>query len=117
MAKATPSLSPKRQAERMQRFQSAVRTITFFKAKKAVQAQIRARGERIADYSCREMSMMAEAHFARHRDELINKAAADVATFPEFSRYRVECAELSSDAQTENKPRSTSSAVQNSGAQ
>jgi hypothetical protein len=35
------------------------------------------------------MSMMAEAHFARHRDELINKAAADVATFPEFSRYRV----------------------------
>jgi hypothetical protein len=116
MAKAMRSLSPKRAAERMQRFNSAVRTIALYRAKKAVQAQIRARGERIADYSCREMSMMAEAHFARHRDELINKAAADVATFPEFSRYRVECAELSTDAQTQNTLNSMGSTVQMSGA-
>jgi hypothetical protein len=84
---ATQSLSPKRAAEGMQRFQSAVRTIALVRAKKAVQARIRARGESISDYSCRDISIMANAHFAQHQEELINKAAAVVATFAEFSRY------------------------------
>ena len=53
---ATRSLSPKRAAERMQPFQSAVRIIALSKAKKAVQAQIRAWGERISDYSCRDIA-------------------------------------------------------------
>jgi hypothetical protein len=73
----------------MQRFQSAVRTIALFRAKKAVQAQIRARGQRISDYSCRDMSVMAEAEFERNREELINKATADVLTFPEFAGFDV----------------------------
>jgi hypothetical protein len=114
MAKATRSLSPKRAAERMQRFQSAVRTIALFRAKKAVQAQIRARGERISDYSCREMSVMAEAELARNREELINKAVQVVASFPEFSRYG--CANLPTNAQTQNTLNSMGSTVQMSGA-
>ena len=111
---ATPSLSPKRQAERMQRFQSAVRTIAFLKAKKAVQAQIRARGERISNYSCREMSVMAEALMAQpqHREELINKAVAVCLTFKEFAG----CANLLTRAQSKIEPISTTSAVQMSGA-
>jgi hypothetical protein len=78
---ATRSLSPKRAAERMQRFQHAVRVIALMRAKKAIQAQIRARGERIADYSCRDISVLAEAYMAQHRDELINKATVDVASY------------------------------------
>ena len=96
----------------MQRFQSAVRTIALWKAKKAVQAQIRARGERIADYSCRDISVLAEAHLAQHRDELINKATQMVATFPEFSPF--VCAYVATNAQTQSQPRSTTSTVQNS---
>jgi hypothetical protein len=96
---ATPSLSPKRQAERMQRFHSAVRTIAFFKAKKAVQAQIRANGQRISDYSNKEISLMANAHFAQHQEELINKAAAVVVTFSEFSP--LVCAYVRTNAQSQ----------------
>jgi hypothetical protein len=109
---ATRSLSPKRAAERMQRFRSAVRTIALFKAKKAVQAQIRARGERIAQYSCREISVLANAHFAQHQEELINRATAVVVTFREFAG----CANLVTAAQTQSPPKSTTSAVHLSGA-
>jgi hypothetical protein len=112
---ATRSLSPKRAAERMQRFQSAVRTIALFKAKKAVQAQIRARGEKISDYSNKEISLLANDHFAQHREELIAKATQVVATFPEFSPF--VCANLETNAQKENEPKSTTSVVQMSGAQ
>ena len=111
---AAPSLSPKRAAEGLQRFHSAVRTIALYRAKKAVQAQIRARGERIADYSCREISVMAEAYLNQHKEELINKAAADVATFPEFCPF--VCANLVLNAQTQSQPKSITSAVQMSGA-
>ena len=109
---ATRSLSPKRAAERMRRFQSAVRTIALFKAKKLVQAQIRARGQRISDYSCRDISLLAHAHLAQHQEELINKATAVVATFKEFAG----CVELLINAQSENGPISTTSTVQILGA-
>jgi hypothetical protein len=81
MAEAARSLSPKRQAERMQRFCSAVMTIAVFRAKKAVQAQIRARGQKIAEFTAREISLPAKAELERNRE----KATADVATFPEFA--------------------------------
>jgi hypothetical protein len=98
---AARGLSPKRLAERMQRFNSAVRTIALYRAKKAVQAQIRARGQRLSDYSCREISVMAEAYLNQHKEELINKAAADVASWPEFNRY--VCANLE-NSRTMPKP-------------
>ena len=109
---ATRSLSPKRAAERMQRFNCAVRTIALYRAKRAVQAQIRARGERISDYSCRDMSIMANDHFAQHQEELINRATAVVVTFPEFAG----CANLETNAQPQKPQISRASAVQMSGA-
>jgi hypothetical protein len=84
------------------------------RAKQAVQSQIRARGERIAQYSCRDIALLANAYFAQHQEELINKAAAVVATFSEFSPF--VCAYLRTDAQTQSPPKSTTSAVQNSSA-
>jgi integrase len=110
---ASTSLSPKRATERMQRFQSAVRTIALFKAKKAVQAQIRARGQRVSDYSCRDISLMAAVELERDREELINKATANVLTFPEFagldiasvwkgSRNRTLAGESSGDHRTKS---------------
>jgi hypothetical protein len=115
MVQAAPSLSPKRAAERMQRFHGAVRTIALYRAKKAVQAQIKARGQRISDYSCRDITVMAEAEFERNREELIARATQMVATFPEFSRYG--CAQISSDAQKEKAQKSITSAVQMLGAE
>ena len=83
MAKATRSLSPKRAAERMQRFHSAVRIIAMLQAKRAVKEEIRAKGQKIAEFSCREISERADAFFAQHREELMAKATAIVRTFPE----------------------------------
>jgi DNA invertase Pin-like site-specific DNA recombinase len=97
MAKATRSLSPKRAAERMQRFHSAVRIIAMLQAKRAVKEEIRAKGQKIAEFSCREISERADAFFAQHREELMAKATAIVRTFPEFAG----CSELSTNAQSQ----------------
>ena len=97
----------------MQRFQLAVRTIALLKAKKSVQAQIRARGQRISDYSCRDINILANAEFERNREELITKAVAVCLTFNEFAG----CANLVTNAQSKIEPISTTSTVQMSGAE
>jgi hypothetical protein len=65
-------------------------TIARFMAKRAVQEQIRARGQKIAQFTCREISAMADAELERNLEELIANAVADCLTFLEFSRYRAE---------------------------
>lgn len=90
MAEASRSLSPKRAAEKMLRYRHAVIVVAMQRAKRAVQANIRARGLKIAQFSAREITEQAEAYMAQHREELIAKAAEDVATFPEFAPYRAE---------------------------
>ncbi len=84
--------------QRLQRFYSAVLTIGHYRAKKAVQAQIKARGQRISDYSCRDIGLLAQAYLGQHFNELINKTSSDLATWPEFAG----CAELLTDAQTQS---------------
>jgi hypothetical protein len=56
------------------------------RAKRAVQADIRARGLKVAQFSAREIALQAEAYMAQHMDELITKATADCLTFPELAR-------------------------------
>jgi hypothetical protein len=87
---ATRSLSPKRALEKMRQYRAAVMTIAHYRAKQAVKAEIRARGQKIAEFSARDIALLAEAYMAQHRDWLITKAAEDVATFREFARYRAE---------------------------
>ena len=55
-----------------------------------MQADIRAKGLKIAQFTARDITEQAEVYLAQHRDELITKAAADCLTFPEFARYRAE---------------------------
>jgi hypothetical protein len=70
MAQATNSLSPKRALERMQRHRHAVIVLALQRAKKVVQANIRAKGQRITDFSAREITLLAEDYLAQHRQEL-----------------------------------------------
>ncbi len=74
----------------MRRYRRAVIIIARYRAKQAVREQIRARGQKIAQYSCREIAEQAEAYMAQHLEELIAKSVADCLTFPEFARYRSE---------------------------
>lgn len=112
---ANVSLSPKA-LERIRRHQLAVRVLALMRAKKAVQVQIRAKGQRLSDYSAREISHLAEAELERKRASLIADAEHTIATWPGFARWRLPGAELSSDAQKQSEPKSITSAVQMSGA-
>jgi hypothetical protein len=71
-----------------QRFRSAVMVIARMRAKKAVVAQLRAQGLKPQHYSASDLTLMAEEYIAKHCEDLITNAIADVWMFPEFSRYR-----------------------------
>jgi hypothetical protein len=70
-----------------QRFERAVKTLALYRAKSAVLSEILAKGQKIGQFSCAEINEMRQAYFAHHMEELITKATADVATFPEFARF------------------------------
>jgi hypothetical protein len=78
MAEATPSLSPKRVQEILQRQRHAVITLAIQRAKKAIMAQLQARGEKVAHYSAKDITLLAEAYLAQHRHELVVEAIAIV---------------------------------------
>jgi hypothetical protein len=62
MAEPKRSLSPDRALERLrQHHRHAVITLALRRAKKAVEARIRARGEKLAHYSARELRLLADA--------------------------------------------------------
>jgi hypothetical protein len=67
--------------------------------------------------SCSSAFLERFQHGAQHRERLIVEAKQIIATSPLFAPWRLPGANINSNAQTENEPKSTSSAVQNSGAQ
>lgn len=77
------------EAERVRRHRSAIITLSLYRAKKAIERQLQAQGQKLAHYSCRELRLMAEDYFDLHRDELIADAAHVIATSPHFARWRV----------------------------
>jgi hypothetical protein len=107
---ATRSLSPKRIQEKIQRHRHAVMVLAHQSAQRAIKARLRGQGVRLTDVTAKDISIQARAWFDVHRDELIAEAEQVIATSPRF-------AYLSYNAQTENEPKSITSAVQISGAQ
>jgi hypothetical protein len=87
-------------------------------ARKAIKAQLRAEGLKLRQFSARDISIRADAYLDVHRERLIAEAEQVVATSPYFARWRLpDCANIETDAQSENEPKSTTSAVQMSGAE
>ena len=83
---------------------------------KAVNANLRAEGARLTLAPPRTIRLFANAYFAVHRDELIAEAEQIIATSPLFARWRLPSANLKTNAQKQNEPKSTTSALQISGA-
>jgi ABC-type cobalamin transport system ATPase subunit len=81
---------PRKKSFDPQAFQHAVMVIARMTAKQIVKAQIIASGQKVAEYSARDIALLAEAYMAQHREELIAKAVSDCLTFPEFARWRSE---------------------------
>ena len=71
-----------------QRFQCAVRCLAMYSAKQRVKEQIRARGEKVSQFSCREITALGEEYFEEHCEALISQALRDVWKLPSFARYR-----------------------------
>ena len=116
MAKATRSLSPKQIQERIQQHRQAVMMLALMRAKKAIKARLRSQGVRVTLVLPAVINAQARDYLIEHREELIAEAGQIIATSPLFARYRSPCAELLNDAQKQNEPISTTSALQISGA-
>ena len=71
-----------------QRFQMAVMCLALGRAKTAVKADILANGQKLGQFSCREINEGREAYFAANMEELITQALVDVWRIPEFARHQ-----------------------------
>ena len=113
---AARSLSPKQIQERMRDHRFAVISLAKYRARKTVEAQLRDLGKRPTLYPPAQLNALVKAELALNRIALIAEAEKTIATSPLFARYRLPSANVASDAQKENEPKSTTSAVQISGA-
>lgn len=87
MAEAARSLPPNRLAQRMIRHRSAVITLARQRAKKVVLLQLRAQGLKLAQFSAREIALLADDYLDRHRARLITEAEEIIAAWPGFARW------------------------------
>ena len=113
---ATRSLSPTRVAKKLRDHRFAVISLARYLARKAVEAQIKVQGTRPTfTYSPAQLKALAQAEFELNRIALIAEAEKIIATSPLFARYRLS-ADISTDAQTQEQPKSTTSVLHISGA-
>ena len=66
MAENEAQRRAKAHADRLAQHRSAVSTLAMQRAKRLVQADIRAKGQRLADCSAREITLLAEDYLAQH---------------------------------------------------
>jgi hypothetical protein len=63
----------RREQERARMARVATFALAKYRAKKLIQAEIRARGDRVSDYSNKDLTLMAEA-LVRARPEIVAQA-------------------------------------------
>jgi hypothetical protein len=92
----------------------AVAVLARRSATKAVKARLKAQGVNLSYVPARDINALARDYLAEHRAFFVVEAKQAIATWPEFARWR--CAEIASDAQSQEQPKSITSAVQMLGA-
>jgi hypothetical protein len=116
MAEATAILSPNHATQRILRHRSAVMTLARMRAKKSVLLELHAQGLKPQHFSAREIAVLTD-YYLQHRAKLTAEAAEAIATWPGFAQWRLPSANIETNAQSENEPKSTTSVVQMLGAQ
>ena len=67
----------------------------MYRARQEIKRQLRARGERVAQLSARDITLLAEQYLAEHRQALMEEAQAMVMESPELRKlYEREQAKL-----------------------
>ena len=108
MTEATAVLPPNHATQRMLRHRSAVMTLARMRAKKSVLLALCAQGLKPQHFSVREIAVLTDYYVNQHRAQLIVEAEEIIQTWPGFASF---CANVTDNAQTENKPKSIISAV------
>ena len=105
---ANRSLSPKRLAERARLHRQAVATFARLAAKRAVQDNLRAQGVRVSLFPIAEIIRQAREYLDNHPElyQLALERALRMGYIDPLS------ANLTTNAQTQDQPKSTTSAVQ-----
>ena len=116
MAKAVRSLLPKQIAEREREHRFAVIHLARYRAKKAIEAQIRAQGKRPIAYTPAQLKALAQAEFELNRISLMAEAEKTINASPLFARWRLPSANLRSDAQQPKACSTSTISVQKLGA-
>jgi hypothetical protein len=96
---------------------SAVKTLARLAAKRAVQANLRDQGIRVTTYPYAELMRLSHEYLANNPDLYVAalERAKLMTARGDFGK-RAQRAYLTSGAQSQNEPKSTTSAVQMSGA-
>lgn len=86
-----------------------------------MKAELQRRGEKVSHYAAREISVLAQEYLAQHGSELMPDAIATIERWILAGQFgkraqRALCAKLTTNAQNQIELKSTSSAVQMSGA-
>jgi hypothetical protein len=108
MAQAVRSLSPKQIAERARLHRQAVMLFARLAAKRAVQDNLRAQGVRVSLFPHAELMRQAGEYLVAH-PELYQLALQRA---HKLGYIDPRCAELKTNAQTQEQPKSTTSTVQ-----
>ena len=106
----------KHHQRKIEKHRFAVMMLARSSAAKVIKARLREQGVRVTLVKPKDINVLAYPYLAEHREQLIAEAERIIATSPHFKSWRLPCAEISSDAQTQTQPISTTSALQISGA-
>jgi hypothetical protein len=88
MAESEAQRRAQAHADRLAQHRSAVIVLAMQRAKRLVRADIRAKGQRPADFSAKEITLLAEDYLAQHGEQLWAEAEHAIATWPGFERWR-----------------------------
>jgi len=94
----------------------AVMMLARSQAVKVIKARLREQGVRLTLVKPKDINALAYPYLAEHREHLIAEAERIIATSPHFKAWRLPFANILSDEQKQNEAKSTTSALQISGA-
>jgi ATP-dependent helicase YprA (DUF1998 family) len=95
-------------------------TLALYRARQAVKDALRRKGEKVSSFPAYEITTMAMAYLAEHRELMVEaRATVERWTLEGVFGKRAQraFANIRGDAQTQSEPKSITSAVQNSGAE
>jgi hypothetical protein len=95
------SLSPNRVAQKLREHRQAVMVLARRAAIKEIKVKLRAQGIRLTLVLPKDINVLANDYLAQHGEQLRAEAEHAIATWPGFARWRLPCADIKTNEQTQ----------------